>query len=99
VSDFGSDTARSGPGFMSGGVGLKSDTGDRGTAVTGEARRLGHHWVGEEHLLLALSRQDGAAGEALRAAGATPERLEQTIVQGVENPTRRSSAAQPTRRP
>ena len=64
------------------GVGLKSDTGY--TRAFDEARRLGHHWVGEEHLLLALSRQDGRTGEALRAAGATPERLEQSIVAGVE---------------
>jgi hypothetical protein len=57
-----------------GGVGLKSDTG------YAEARRLGHHWIGEEHALLALSRREGAAGETLRAAGATPERLEAAIV-------------------
>ena len=56
------------------GVGLKSDTG------YAEARRLGHHGVGEEHALLALSRREGASGEALRAAGATPERLEEAIV-------------------
>lgn len=49
-----------------------------------EARRLGHHWVGEEHLLLALSRGEGPAGEVLRDAGATPERLETTILAGLE---------------
>jgi len=49
-----------------------------------DAQRLGHHWVGEEHLLLALSRRDGVAGVVLRAAGATPERLEQTILAGLE---------------
>ena len=61
-----------------GGVGLKSDTG------WAEARRLGHHWVGEEHALLALSRRDGLAGDALRAAGATPERLEAAIVPALD---------------
>jgi hypothetical protein len=30
-----------------------------------EARRLGHHWIGEEHLLLALSRADDVAGDVL----------------------------------
>lgn len=60
---------------------LKSDTY---AGAWQEARRLGHHWVGEEHLLLALSRQEEPAGEALRAAGATPERLEQAIVEMIE---------------
>ncbi|MBA2295116.1 MAG: Clp protease N-terminal domain-containing protein [Actinobacteria bacterium] len=40
-----------------------------------EARGLEHHWAGDEHTLIALSRCDGPAGEVLRGAGATPERL------------------------
>lgn len=48
-----------------------------------EARRLGHHWIGEEHVLLSLSRTTGPAGEALRERGATPERVEQAIVDGI----------------
>lgn len=75
MSDFKSDTSVALKALAyGGGVGLKSDTG------YAEARRLGHHWIGEEHALLALSRHEGAAGEVLRAAGATPERLEQAIV-------------------
>lgn len=50
------------------------------SVAVAEARGLGHDWVGEEHALLALSRREGAAGDALRAAGATPERLEAVIV-------------------
>lgn len=41
--------------------------------------------MGEEHLLLALSRADGVVGDVLRAAGVTPERLEQTILAGLEH--------------
>ncbi len=41
----------------------------------GEARKLGDDYVSTEHLLLALSAQAGRAGDALRAAGATRERL------------------------
>ena len=40
-----------------------------------EARRLSDDYVSTEHLLLALSAHPGRAGEALRGAGATHERL------------------------
>lgn len=38
-----------------------------------EARMLQHQEIGPEHLLLALTRDDGAAGQALAAAGVTTE--------------------------
>jgi ATP-dependent Clp protease ATP-binding subunit ClpA len=41
-----------------------------------EARRLGHDWVGEEHVLLALAGSDSVAGDALREAGATVDVLD-----------------------
>src|ERR1700722_13265165 len=44
-------------------------------AADGEARRLGDDYVSTEHLLLALSAHPGRAGDVLRAAGATRERL------------------------
>jgi hypothetical protein len=83
VSDF-SRTPPSGRSVSSPeGDGLKSDTentGDRGyVGAFAEARRLGHHWAGEEHALLALSRREDPVGNALRAAGARPGRLEQVI--------------------
>lgn len=41
-----------------------------------EARRLGHHYIGTEHLLLALVRQDEGVGiEVLRRLGITPEQV------------------------
>ena len=45
------------------------------------ARRLGHHYVGCEHLLLAAAFSDEPAGAVLRAFGLTPERVEELIVQ------------------
>src|SRR5450755_4299902 len=42
----------------------------------GEARRLSDDYVSTEHLVLALSAHPGRVGDALRAAGATHERLE-----------------------
>ncbi len=40
-----------------------------------EAKRLKDEYVSTEHVLLAAAKEKGAAGEALRAAGATPERI------------------------
>ncbi len=41
-----------------------------------EARRLGHHYIGTEHLLLALVRQDEGIGiEVLRRLGITSEQV------------------------
>ena len=40
-----------------------------------QARALSDDYVSTEHLLLGLSGQPGRAGDALRGAGATPERL------------------------
>ncbi len=40
-----------------------------------EARRLGHHYIGTEHLLLGLIRAEGTAMEALRRLGVTPDEI------------------------
>ncbi len=41
-----------------------------------EARRMGHHYIGTEHLLLGLMRSsEGAAPEVLRKLGVTPEQV------------------------
>ena len=39
-----------------------------------EARRLGHDWIGTDHLLLGILRGLDPAGEALRAAGLSFDR-------------------------
>jgi ATP-dependent Clp protease ATP-binding subunit ClpC len=46
-----------------------------------EARRLGHHYIGTEHLLLGLIREgEGVAVDVLRRLGAPPEAIrEQTV--------------------
>ncbi len=44
------------------------------------AIRLGHHYLGGEHFLLALAAADQPAGAALRGRGVTPERVEEEIV-------------------
>jgi ATP-dependent Clp protease ATP-binding subunit ClpC len=63
-----------------------------------EARRMGHHYIGTEHLLLGLVRQDEGVGlDVLRRLGVTPEQIRRQtrrILQ--ESPTRR--AAEPAKR-
>jgi hypothetical protein len=44
------------------------------------ARRLGHRYIGCEHLLLALVATDTPAGGVLREHGITPERVEDEVV-------------------
>ncbi|HEV7207642.1 MAG TPA: Clp protease N-terminal domain-containing protein [Mycobacteriales bacterium] len=40
------------------------------------ARRLGHHYIGCEHLLLAVAASEGETGRILRAAGLAPTAVE-----------------------
>src|SRR5829696_4137274 len=40
-----------------------------------EARRLGHHYIGTEHILLGLVRVDSTAMEVLRRLGVTAEQI------------------------
>ena len=40
-----------------------------------EARRLGHHYIGTEHILLGLVRVDSAATEVLRRLGVTADQI------------------------
>ncbi len=59
-----------------------------------EARRMGHHYIGTEHLLLGLVRQDEGVGlDVLKRLGVTPEQVRRQtrrILQ--ESPTRRAAA-------
>ncbi|MGH3162687.1 MAG: Clp protease N-terminal domain-containing protein, partial [Streptosporangiaceae bacterium] len=47
------------------------------------ARRLGHRYVGGEHILLAAVGADQPASAVLRAHGVTPELVEEEIVRRV----------------
>lgn len=66
-----------------------------------EARRLGHHYIGTEHLLLGLVRQtDGVAIEVLKRLSINPEdirRQTRRILQ--EDPDRNRRPSGETRRP
>jgi len=57
-----------------------------------EARRMGHHYIGTEHLLLGLVRDgEGVAVDVLRRLGVTPEQIRRQ--------TRRILQESPARRP
>jgi ATP-dependent Clp protease ATP-binding subunit ClpA len=47
-----------------------------------EAERLGHNYIGTEHILLGLIREgDGVAAQVLVTLGADPNRVRQTVIQ------------------
>jgi ATP-dependent Clp protease ATP-binding subunit ClpC len=54
---------------------LSNDTQQVLEYAVDEARRMGHHYIGTEHLLLGLVRTEGTAMEALRRLGATPDEI------------------------
>ncbi len=65
-----------------------------------EARRMGHHYIGTEHLLLALVRyNDGVAIDILRALNVTPDQIrKQTrrVLQDNPSTSSRSATKKPT---
>ncbi len=66
----------SGSGNYSGAkVELSADTQQVLEYAFDEARRLGHHYIGTEHILLGLVRGAGAGIEVLRRLGVTPEQV------------------------
>src|SRR5205085_7846829 len=48
-----------------------------------DARRLGHHYIGCEHLLLAVAATGEPASTVLRDHGLTPERIEAEILRTI----------------
>jgi ATP-dependent Clp protease ATP-binding subunit ClpA len=50
-----------------------------------QARQLGHHWFGGEHLLLALSQEPSIARDVLGELGVTHERLLEALQPAVES--------------
>jgi ATP-dependent Clp protease ATP-binding subunit ClpC len=68
-----------------------------------EARRLGHHYIGTEHLLLGLVRGEGTALEVLRRLGVTPDDirrqtrrvLQESSSSATSSPTSAGAAKEP----
>ena len=74
---------------------LSNDTQQVLEFAVDEARRLGHHYIGTEHLLLALVRTEGTAVEALRRLGVTPDEIRRQTRRVLQE----SSSAAPTAAP
>jgi ATP-dependent Clp protease ATP-binding subunit ClpC len=67
-----------------------------------EARRLGHHYIGTEHLLLGLVRSEGTALEVLRRLGVTPDdvrRQTRRVLQESSSSSSSPAASGPAKEP
>jgi len=65
----------SSPSFDPNRIELAADTQQVLELAVDEARRLGHHYIGTEHILLGLVRVEGTAMEVLRRLGVTAEQI------------------------
>ncbi len=67
-----------------------------------EARKLGHHYIGVEHLLLGLTTyNDGVAIAALAKMGVTPEQISRQtkrVIQESKKPQRRTASSRPAKK-
>lgn len=74
---------------------LATDTQQVLEFAVDEARRLGHHYIGTEHILLGLVRVDGTAMEVLRRLGVTPDQIRRQTRRVLNESTSTPSAAAP----
>jgi ATP-dependent Clp protease ATP-binding subunit ClpC len=62
-----------------------------------EARRLGHHYIGTEHLLLGLVREgEGMAVEVLSDLNASPEKIRQQVTRFLEETPAHAGEKEPS---
>jgi ATP-dependent Clp protease ATP-binding subunit ClpC len=78
---------------------LSNDTQQVLEFAVDEARRLGHHYIGTEHLLLALVRTEGTAVETLRRLGITPDEIRRQIRRVLQESSTNTPPAQPVGAP
>ena len=63
-----------------------------------EARRLGHHYIGTEHILLGLVRGEGPAKDVLRKLGVTPDQIRRQTRRVLSESTSSPTPTAPGRR-
>jgi len=63
-----------------------------------EARRLGHHYIGTEHILLGLIGSEGTAMDVLRKLGVTPDQIRRQTRRVLNESTSSPTPSAPGRR-
>ena len=64
-----------------------------------EARKMGHHYIGTEHLLLGLVRSEGAAMEVFKKLGVPPDQVRRQTRRVLQESSSSPSAVPETARP
>ena len=64
-----------------------------------EAHKMGHHYIGTEHLLLGLVRSEGAAMEVLKKLGITPDQIRRQTRRVLQESSGTSAAVPETAKP
>ncbi len=81
--------------FESGKIDLAPDTQQVLEFAIEEARKLGHHYIGTEHLLLGMVRSEGAAMEVLKKLGVTPDQIRRQTRRVLQESTGTGASAVP----
>jgi ATP-dependent Clp protease ATP-binding subunit ClpC len=88
-------------GYTGGKIELAPETQQVLEHAVDEARRLGHHYIGTEHILLGLVRGEGAAMDVLRKLGVTPDQIRRqtrrVLNESTSSPTPTSGRREPTK--
>ena len=86
-------------GYTGGKIELAPETQQVLEYAVDEARRLGHHYIGTEHILLGLVRGEGAAMDVLRKLGVTPDQIRRqtrrVLNESTSSPTPTSGRREP----
>jgi ATP-dependent Clp protease ATP-binding subunit ClpC len=81
--------------YESGKIELAPDTQQVLEFAIDEARKMGHHYIGTEHLLLGLVRSEGAAMEVLKKLGVTPDQVRRQTRRVLQESTGTGASAVP----
>ncbi len=81
--------------YESGKIELAPDTQQVLEYAIEEARKMGHHYIGTEHLLLGLVRSEGAAMEVLKKLGVTPDQVRRQTRRVLQESTGTGASAVP----
>jgi ATP-dependent Clp protease ATP-binding subunit ClpC len=90
-------------GYVGGKIELAPETQQVLEQAVEEARRLGHHYIGTEHILLGLVGGEGTAMDVLRKLGVTPDQIRRqtrrVLNETTSSPTPTASARRETNKP